>query len=486
MLKSSLSVKKFFILLLVFTAAVVAPLAISADHTSSHTIEQIRAQIAALQVKLAALLKEQETSPEWCHTFNVSLGVGAKGEEIAALEHALALEGFAVEPSSNFAPVFNKTVASAVIGFQQKYRDEVLKPAGLVYGTGFVGRFTRTKLNALYGCKKPVSLHPPPPPVIPPPIQPLPPPPPPPVAAGPSVKILPSSSQPVATPAVRGAIVSFANITVSPESPVVLQEMTIDRTGLGDDQAFREVALIARPSAGIETANDDRIVAWGALEPSSHRVSLKPTEALGRINGPAEFTVAGIMASDLSNYAGQVSYLSVAGAKFISQTGSVQAVVPLENFPIQGTAQTTNNSLAIGELSVKTVNDINSGRRMDFRASAAEDIRLYKIILQSSGGNISIEGVPYNCWAADIYEVCDLGTGVTIPKGTTIKVTPKSGNFVTPSPYNVLAYGKTHGYRLMPVIIAETASAQNKNLASVFAGLRAQLELLSKALQLLK
>ncbi len=40
----------------------------------------------------------------------------------------------------------------AVVGFEEKYKSEILTPSGLKNGTGFVGPATRKKLNQLYGC----------------------------------------------------------------------------------------------------------------------------------------------------------------------------------------------------------------------------------------------------------------------------------------------------------------------------------------------
>ncbi|MBI2052803.1 MAG: hypothetical protein HYT34_00995, partial [Candidatus Ryanbacteria bacterium] len=111
----------------------------------------------------------------FCHTFNTNLGIGAgrgigsEGEEIQALQQALRKEGFNPDtPGDDGFPSFGENLAAAVTGFQEKYRDEILTPNGLRYGTGFVGRATRAKLNSLYGCG--VT-----PPIILPPIPPFPP-----------------------------------------------------------------------------------------------------------------------------------------------------------------------------------------------------------------------------------------------------------------------------------------------------------------------
>ncbi|MBI4692017.1 MAG: peptidoglycan-binding protein [Candidatus Terrybacteria bacterium] len=93
----------------------------------------------------------------WCHDFYVNLKVEDSGSEVGALKTALIKDGFPINESLNF----NEETVSAVIGFQEKYKDEILIPVGLQYGTGYVGASTRAKLNSLYGCLIPV---PPPPP----------------------------------------------------------------------------------------------------------------------------------------------------------------------------------------------------------------------------------------------------------------------------------------------------------------------------------
>ncbi|MEK7578687.1 MAG: peptidoglycan-binding domain-containing protein [Patescibacteria group bacterium] len=86
----------------------------------------------------------------WCHDFNADLKIGSWGGEVEALIIALKKEGFKI-PQKTY--IFDKSVVLAVNGFQEKYRNEILIPLGLKYGTGFVGKKTRAKLDSLFGCK---------------------------------------------------------------------------------------------------------------------------------------------------------------------------------------------------------------------------------------------------------------------------------------------------------------------------------------------
>ena len=112
-------------------------------------IEQLKAQIAELQAKLK--LAQQQQSGEWCHTFSRNLKIGDTGEDVIALQTALKKQGFAGTDKDGSGR-FSEFTASAVVGFQEKYSNEVLAQYGLKHGTGFVGTTTRAKLNKLYGC----------------------------------------------------------------------------------------------------------------------------------------------------------------------------------------------------------------------------------------------------------------------------------------------------------------------------------------------
>ena len=121
------------------------------------TVEELLAQITALQTQIAQLqqqLAELQGKPAvWCHDFNANLRYGDRFGDVGYLQTALEKEGFKISEDEKMRNYFGDFTASAVVGFQEKYREDILAPWGLEHGTGFVGLTTRAKLNELYGCK---------------------------------------------------------------------------------------------------------------------------------------------------------------------------------------------------------------------------------------------------------------------------------------------------------------------------------------------
>jgi len=142
---------KKFALVVAFLGILIVP-----SFASAATVEELQAQISALLAQLQSLQAQlnqvQGTTQTWCHNFDVNLKIGMGGSEVVALQTALEKEGFSISSDEKNNQNFDESTASAVSGFQEKYADEILTPLGLKYGTGFVGKSTRAKLNALYGC----------------------------------------------------------------------------------------------------------------------------------------------------------------------------------------------------------------------------------------------------------------------------------------------------------------------------------------------
>jgi ABC-type transport system substrate-binding protein len=73
---------------------------------------------------------------------------GAKGTEVSKLQTCLS-KFPDIYPSQKVTGTFGTETRDAVIKFQEKYPEEILKPAGITKGNGKVGASTRKKLNAL-------------------------------------------------------------------------------------------------------------------------------------------------------------------------------------------------------------------------------------------------------------------------------------------------------------------------------------------------
>lgn len=105
-------------------------------------------------------------------TFTANLFLGAEDAQVAVLQRVLNRDQDTrvanTGPGSpgNETSYFGSLTKAAVVRFQEKYADEVLAPAGLARGSGYVGFYTRVKLNILsaptssVGSPVPVVLSP--------------------------------------------------------------------------------------------------------------------------------------------------------------------------------------------------------------------------------------------------------------------------------------------------------------------------------------
>ncbi|MBM3257401.1 MAG: hypothetical protein FJY98_03725 [Candidatus Liptonbacteria bacterium] len=126
--------------------------------------------IGALQILLQSLQRQVQelnqrllkTQPQggaaFCHVWGKNFGIESSnvGADTKALVRALIAEKIFAS-STILTPgteeyIYTETVAAGVTSFQEKYASEILAPAGLGRGTGYVGAKTRAKLHQLYGC----------------------------------------------------------------------------------------------------------------------------------------------------------------------------------------------------------------------------------------------------------------------------------------------------------------------------------------------
>jgi len=149
---------KYPLLSIAILAIFISLFSAAAPEAKAATMEELQAQIANLLKQIAQLQAQigqsESKQVEWCYDFNANLRIGDAGTAVCSLKTALQKEGFEaeVEKTEEGSCKFSEEMASAISGFQQKYADEILKPLDLKYGTGFLGKSTRAKLNKLFGC----------------------------------------------------------------------------------------------------------------------------------------------------------------------------------------------------------------------------------------------------------------------------------------------------------------------------------------------
>ncbi len=78
------------------------------------------------------------------YKFNNNLGFGLRNNDVLELQKRLKSEGLFTASTTGY---FGTSTKDAVIKYQEKYASEILTPLGLTKGTGFVGQYTRAKLN---------------------------------------------------------------------------------------------------------------------------------------------------------------------------------------------------------------------------------------------------------------------------------------------------------------------------------------------------
>lgn len=85
------------------------------------------------------------------YTFTKSMVYGDRGEEVKKLQQVLIYEGLL--KSGLDTGYFGGLTLKAVMAFQLKYKDKILKPAGIGQPSGKVLKYTQNMLNELYSVK---------------------------------------------------------------------------------------------------------------------------------------------------------------------------------------------------------------------------------------------------------------------------------------------------------------------------------------------
>lgn len=116
-------------------------------------IKQLTERIASLEATIAFLQSQIASVPGTtitCQSIENNLYYGMKNnQQVSCLQRFLKNQGLEIYPEGLITGNFGNLTYQAVIRFQEKYKTEILAPAGLEKGTGFVGLSTRSKINKM-------------------------------------------------------------------------------------------------------------------------------------------------------------------------------------------------------------------------------------------------------------------------------------------------------------------------------------------------
>lgn len=395
--------------------AAVVPLAAVADHSTAHTIEQLTAQIVALQAQLAALSAGQAAVPAAgkC-SFTRALTVGVRGDDVKCLQQYLTGTGH-YSYSGGATGFFGGITRAAVAAWQAAN--------GVSPAAGYFGSISRAKYDSLVAgapAAPATPVAPGAPAVV--------------VAAGSGLTVTPgvqAESQLAPKSAARIPMVKLV-LTASSDGDATVKNIVVERQGLGDNAAFDGVILIDEDGTQIGNAKT-----FG----SDNKATL--TDGLVVKAGTSKnVTIGANMASSLTDQAGQTPRFAVLSI----DAGSTKVN---GSFPITGNSVTVNNTLTIGAVTMSigsldpgAANTKTVGTKGYYFASikasvgSAEDVTFDQVRFNQAGSaasgdlkNVVVKtgdkDYPATISSDGKYYVAKFEGGLVIEKGKTLEFSVK-------------------------------------------------------------
>ncbi|MBL7045760.1 MAG: hypothetical protein ISR99_01900 [Parcubacteria group bacterium] len=358
-------------------------------------------------------------------TFTQNLKQGSTGSEVLELQKFLntnpdtrvAVSG--VGSPGNETSYFGPVTHAAVITFQNKYATDVLAPVGLSSGTGYWGASSRAKANALNtasagtgtgigtgtgtGTDTGTGA----------------------VSTGTGLSVS-KPSQPANTLAPDSAArVPFTKLalTASSDGDIVVNSVTVERTGLAPDSVFASIALMD---------DEGNLIGLTKTLNSNHQAKVG-TDFTIKAGTTKVVTVVGNMVADNATRDGTVAALEVVA---VNTSATVSG-----SLPVVGASHTINASLTIGAATLnRGVNDPNVSDTKEIgetgytfqsirvTAGSAEDVRLKNVRWNQTGSAgkddlanvvILVDGVEYPTTVSSDgkYYTANFGAGVVVAKG---------------------------------------------------------------------
>ncbi len=414
------------------------------------------------------------------YTFTRNLKQGDTGADVKQLQMFLNSDSATQVAASGAGSPGNETTSfgpatkAAVVKFQNKYASEVLTPAGLTAGTGFVGAGTRAKLNAMSGGTTTTTttttttgttggttV------VVP-------------TGGGLSVALAPV--QPVSQLApLNGARIPFTKVVFTAgSSDVTVNGIVVERTGQSIDAVFDSVILLDENGMQVglsKTLN------------SQHQTTLSQSFVV-KAGQTRTMTIAGNRSTTAAGaHAGMIASLALVQVN----TGATVS----GSFPMTGTAQTINEGLTIGTATAAR-GSLDPGTSVTkevgvtgytfssvrLTAGSQENLRLKSVRWNQTESasaadlaniKVYVDGTAYEPVMSDggQYYTATFGSGLVIEKGFSKEISIKgdviggSGrkvDFDIAKRTDIDLTGELYGYGVMPSFDGTAATADGADV----------------------
>ena len=372
------------------------------------TVSSLQAQVAALLAQIQSLSGSTTTGTTGstsmtagCHTFTQNLKMNSTGGEVMWVQQFLNNHGFTIAATGAGSPGnetshFGPATKAAVIKFQNANAAAILTPAGLTTGNGNWYAGTRAQANAMCAGKTTGTTGtggtt---------------------VSTGPGITVSAAAQPTNSLAPMKATRVPFTTFTLTnnTSAAVTITGVTVQRTGLANDNSFAGVILV--DASGMQYGNAQTFN-------SNHQATVGGTFTLAA-GASMTYTVAGNMETTPLGNSGQVASVAVTG---------INTSVPVAgSLPITGAQQTINETLTIGTAIVNTSGfDPGSSRS---EALGTTGLTFSAVHIQANNEDQKLFSITWNQTGS--VGSTDLANLATVVNGTSYPVTvDASGKYFT-------------------------------------------------------
>ncbi|MGC9031588.1 MAG: peptidoglycan-binding protein [Minisyncoccia bacterium] len=106
-------------------------------------VKDLQNQILQIQIKISEILRQKIS----CANFSGPILPGEKSQRVKCLQEFLKLQGKDIYPEGIISGYYGNLTKAAVKRFQERYKEDILLPRNLLFGTGIADNLTIQKIN---------------------------------------------------------------------------------------------------------------------------------------------------------------------------------------------------------------------------------------------------------------------------------------------------------------------------------------------------